>query len=314
MLALTAAFWLSPWPSALLIRWAFDRGGAVASAALLPHVPDGIVSDWGLRYDDTDPDALLDVHRPADLAESERRAPVIVWIHGGGFVAGSRRDVANYAKILAADGYVVAAVDYSLAPGARYPVPVHQVNRALAWLSANAERLRIDPGRFVLAGDSAGAHIAAQAALLATSPGYAGRTGMQPGLERGQLIGMLLFCGLYDTGQFGTHAPRSWFIRTVMWSYLGSTSPPDQLGRDFSVVANVTAGFPPSFVTVGNGDPLAPHSHALVRVLAEHGVRADSLFFPDDLIPPLPHEYQFNLDREEGREALRRVRAFLATL
>ena len=77
------------------------------------------------------------------------------------------------------------------------------------------------------------------------------------------------------------------------------------------MVRNVTADFPPMFISVGNDDPLAPHSRLLVETAAKLGVSVDGLFFPDDYKPPLPHEYQFNLDTEAGREALQRTLAFL---
>lgn len=68
---------------------------------------------------------------------------------------------------------------------------------------------------------------------------------------------------------------------------------------------------PPSFLSAGNGDPLAPHSQALVDALQAQGVAVDALCFPDDHVPALPHEYPFNLDVATGREALARSLAFL---
>lgn len=306
------AFQASPWPSALVIRWVFDRGGAQTDAALAAHVPPGIRTDAGLRYDPRDPAALLDIHRPSALVG--RALPVIVWIHGGGFVAGSRRDVANYARILAADGFAVVTVDYPLAPAARYPIPVRQVNRALAYLSDNASRLGLDRERFILGGDSAGAQLAAQVAALATSPGYAAAAGIPPGITREQLRGAVLFCGPHDARLMARQADSSWFLRTVIWSYLGSPRPPLATLREFSVPPHVTPDFPPSFISVGNGDPLAPQSVALANALQRQGVRVDTLFYPASHVLPLGHEYQFDLSRREARDALQRTRAFLRDL
>ena len=139
-----------------------DQGGAAASSALELHVPTGTSMKFDERYDQADRDALLDVYNPSAIATGGKALTTIVWIHGGGFLAGTKDHVGSYAKILAAKGYTVVAVDYSLAPGALYPEPLRQVNKALAFLVDNAQRLRIDPSRIVLAGDSAGAQIAAQ--------------------------------------------------------------------------------------------------------------------------------------------------------
>jgi acetyl esterase/lipase len=78
-----------------------------------------------------------------------------------------------------------------------------------------------------------------------------------------------------------------------------------------SVTAHVTDAFPPSFISSGNGDPLAPQALALAQKLGGLGVNVETLFFPADRVPPLPHEYQFNLDKPAGREALKRMLGFL---
>lgn len=299
---------VSPWPSAMVIRLVFNHGGTSANTALASHVPPGIRTESGVRYNASEPDALMDIHRPASLDGSA--LPVIVWIHGGGFVAGSRHDVANYARMLAADGYAVVTVDYSLAPEHRYPLPVHQLNQALAFLSENAKRLQLDMSRVVLAGDSAGAQLAAQVALVVTSQEYAGEMGIPSAVRPSQLRGAVLFCGPFD-GRSMTASP-SWFGHTVVWSYFGSPSPPPEHDT-FSVVPRVTKDFPPAFITVGNDDPLASQSVALAEALQQQGVSVDALFYPASHRPALGHEYQFDFSLPESREAFARTRAFLST-
>jgi len=74
----------------------------------------------------------------------------------------------------------------------------------------------------------------------------------------------------------------------------------------------VTDKFPPAFISVGNEDPLRLHSYDLASRLSSKGVLVDSLFFPDDYSPGLPHEYQFNLDNEAGKRALEGTISFLS--
>ena len=80
-----------------------------------------------------------------------------------------------------------------------------------------------------------------------------------------------------------------------------------------SVVDYVTSAFPPAFISAGNADPLEPQSVAFAETLSGHGVRVESLFFPKEYTPPLPHEYQFHLDTEAGRLALARSIAFISS-
>jgi acetyl esterase/lipase len=87
-------------------------------------------------------------------------------------------------QVLAAQGYVAIAIDYTLAPEAQFPTPVRQTNEALAYIFANAKRFNIDPQRIFLASDSARAQIAAKSALVISDPGYARYLGVKAGLPR----------------------------------------------------------------------------------------------------------------------------------
>ena len=305
-----AAIKVSPWPAALFYRAFMDRGGEEANRALAQYVPPGIAALVDQRYDANDADAILDVYYPA---QESRALPAIVWIHGGGFFSGDKGQVANYSKILAARGYTTVAIGYSLGPSSHYPKPVRQANAALGYLMRNAQRLHIDPARVFLAGDSAGAHIAAQVANAISVPAYATALGIAPAISRKQLRGVILYCGLYDLALANSRGLYGHFMHTATWAYSGHR---DGLKAEhlseFSVARFVTAEFPPAFISAGNADPLLPHSRELTQALARQNVAVDSLFFADDHKPELPHEYQFNLDAPEGREALERSVKFLS--
>jgi acetyl esterase/lipase len=309
-LAGCAAIEVSPWPSALLYRTFMDVEGEEVNRALARHVPPGITALLDQRYDADDEDAVLDVYHPS---QARGALPAIVWIHGGGFLSGNKGQVANYLKILAARGHTTVSVGYSLGPASNYPTPVLQVNAALAYLVQHAAQLHIDPQRIFLAGDSAGAQIAAQVANTISVPAYAAAVGVVPAIAREQLRGVILHCGIYDLALPGLRGPYGHFMSTATWAYSGRR---DGLKAEhtsqFSVARFVTAEFPPAFISAGNGDPLFPHSRALAKALGKQGVEVDALFFPEDRKPPLPHEYQFNLDSDAGREALERKLRFIA--
>lgn len=316
---LGAAAWItsriSPWPTVLPIRIAFDAGGRATSAALARHVPAGIAEQLDLPYDASDRSARLDVFYPAAVEGTVEALPTIVWVHGGAWISGSKGHVANYLRILAGEGFTTVGLDYSIAPGATYPTPVRQVNVALGYLVREAHRLHIDASRIVLAGDSAGAHIAAQVANLVTAPPYAKAVGIVPAIGPECLRGALLFCGPYDLVAAARDGSFGGFVRSVLWAYLGTKDfAGDPRVAEASVARHVTAAFPPAFISVGNADPLTGQSRVLAEALVDAGATVETLFYPDDHRPALHHEYQFYLDSADGRLALERSLTFLGAV
>lgn len=297
------ATYVTPWPSVWLIRGVFDHGAEQASAKLEAKVPTTVEVETGLSYDPADRDAVFDIYRGKGATAS---GPVIVWFHGGGFVSGRRGDVANYLKILAGRGFTVVNVDYTIAPEATYPEPIRQANKALAYLTANGRSLGINVDRVVLAGDSAGAQIAAQTAAMLTNPPYAKALGLAAGARGTQLAGALLYCGVYDVTEMGSGGGiLGWFVKSTAWAYSGQR---DWRGveqfKTMSVAPHVTPAFPPTFISAGNADPLAKQSLALSNALKQQGVAVETMFFAPDYQPPLGHEYQFDLDTAAGRQVL----------
>jgi acetyl esterase/lipase len=194
---------------------------------------------------------------------------------------------------------------------------IRQLDAALSYLAAHAEELHLDPSRFALAGDSAGSQIAAQVAALTTNPAYASRLGITPSLQPEQLRAMVLTCGVFDLDLVDpSSAAGRLFFAPVLWAYSGTRAAlSDEEFRTMSVTPHVTADFPASFITAGNADPLLAHSTALAARLEEVGASVQTLFYPAEHSPALGHEYQFNLDSVDGRNALERIDTFLhATL
>jgi acetyl esterase len=307
-LGVYVAFQLSPWPSALLTRYVFAKGAAEAAASIAHLVPPDVSAQTDISYVPGNPSALLDIFTPGDI---KAPLPAVIWVHGDGFVAGSRTELSGYLKILAKRGFVVVAIDYTLAPSAQFPTPLRETNAALAFILAHAKEYNIDPLRIFLAGDSAGAQIAAQTALLISDPAYARKIGVTPGLPKEALRGAVLFCGPYDPSELNWSGSFAGFMRTVIWSYIGTRDPKDPRVAQIAVAPHVTSAYPPTFISAGNADPLEPQSMTLAKALQTQSVYVDELFFPPDHKPPLGHEYQLLLANDDGRLSFERFVAFL---
>ena len=302
---------LTPWPSSMLIRSVFERGGKATVREMTPYVPDTpLQTQTGVAYK---PGSTFDVFRPEGITS---RLPAVVWIHGGAWISGAQRDVDPYLRILAAEGYTTIGVGYPIAPEATYPTAVQDINQALAYIKDHADELNIDSSRIVLAGDSAGAQLASQMATLTVNPDYANLMGIRPALLKDELVAMILHCGVYDLRAMADlSGVPAWGFKTALWAYTGTKNwSATYAGSTMSTIEFVTADLPPTFISGGNGDGLTwiqsvPYSTRLKAA----GVPVTELFWSADHEPQLPHEYQFHLDFSEAQEARNKTFDFLRT-
>jgi len=304
---------LTPWPSAMLIRAVFTKGGDETAAEMDKHVPDTkLTEQLDVAYGDAGADTTMDVFTPASAAG---QLPTVVWIHGGAWISGAKENVDPYLRILAAEGYTTIAVNYTIGPEGVYPLAVHQLNDALAYIDENAEELGVDPNQIVLAGDSAGAQLASQMATLITSTDYAEIMDVAPAISADQLVATVLNCGVYDLAALARlDGIAGWGFKSAMWAYSGTkTWAEDSTGATMSTVDWVTKDFPTTYISGGNGDGLTwLQSIPMAQRLDELGVDVTTQFWPAPPEPQLPHEYQFHLDLPDAQTALQQTIEFLS--
>ena len=161
---------------ATLCTAAIVLGAPRAAAAMPPPQKQEVRVFRDITYYEVrdDPDAArhrLDVYRP----EGKGPYPVLLLLHGGGWVAGGKDDVfgmygyGTIARCLAERGLVVVLPNYRLSPGVRHPEHVKDVARAFAWAYGHCKDYRGDPRQLFVSGHSAGGHLAA---LLAADETY----------------------------------------------------------------------------------------------------------------------------------------------
>jgi acetyl esterase/lipase len=204
----------------------------------------------------------LDVYAPGG---GVRQAPVLLQIHGGGWVIGNKREQAlplmNY---LAARGWVCVAANYRLSPRATFPEHLIDLKCALRWIRENIADFGGDPFFVAASGGSAGGHLSSMLALTAGDPTY------QPGFEEvdTSLRACVPFYGVYDlTNQHGLQAQPGidkFFARVVIKR---SFAEEPEVFRVASPMHRIHADAPPFFVIHGSHDSLAPVEEA--RLFAE---------------------------------------------
>src|SRR5699024_6263051 len=154
---------------------------------------------------------------------------------------------------LAGRGFTTVGVGYTLAPKATYPTPVLELATALEHVLARADRYGIDPERIVLAGDSAGAHIAGQLGFAIVDGSYAAVAGLPRPISADRLRALILTSGVFDL-RLGSDVRGlpGWIVRTILWAYSGvRTALTDERFSHASLVDHVPNGLPPVYLTAG---------------------------------------------------------------
>lgn len=209
-------------------------------------------------------DLCLDLYRPR--AASVEPRPVFFYVHGGGWMIGTK-DTQGLPLMfhLAAKGWVCVNVNYRLSPHATFPDHLVDLKRALAWLRAHASEYGADPGFVVVGGGSAGGHLAALLALTPNDPAY------QPGFEDAdtRVQACVPIYGVYDFVEPG----GTWHHREllpVLERHIMKTTlaeEPEAFAKA-SPLHRVGPDAPPFFVVHGAADTLVPPAEARAFVKA----------------------------------------------
>jgi acetyl esterase len=206
-------------------------------------------------------------------------APLLVFLHGGGFVFGDLDTHDAPCRVLARHGGMhVLAVEYRLAPEHPFPAAVDDARAALRWAHEHASELGADPARVGIGGDSAGANLSAAVTLLAThdgGPAPACQMLVYPAVDRTRPYPSI---ELFADGFFLTRASIEWFHR----QYSGKPGIHDRDPRLGPLHAETLAGLPPALVVTAGFDPLRDEGEAYAAALQAAGTttvlrRFDSL-------------------------------------
>jgi acetyl esterase/lipase len=234
--------------------------GVPAHRGTLPDSdpPPPTLTVTGVRYGD-DPTQLLDLYRPPGV--HGRLLPVIVYFHSGGWVGGTRADVPDFLLREVSQLHVeLASVDYRITSDGhnRFPAASQDADRAVRWLKASAAELGLDPKRFVLAGTSAGGHLAA---LDAAAPGQFVAPDLPVPLagQDPRVRGVIDAVGPSNLATLGTTGGS--LGATLETEFLGCVVPEPAtcsplMVADASVAGHLTAAAPPAFFVYGSKDTL----------------------------------------------------------
>jgi acetyl esterase len=215
------------------------------------------------------------VVRPKGLAGP---LPVVMYMHGGGWIIGSwiTHDLLTRRLAVGANA-AVAFVEYSLAPEAKYPVQIEQCYATARWIKEQGAAGGFDTGRIAVAGDSAGGNMATVLALMAKQRGdvhFVHQSLYYPMTDA--LAEETESMRTYRDGPYGSAAGAAWF-----WSsYLpGGASRSDLLVSPLQATLDDLEGLPPALIIVDENDVLRDQGEAYADKLREAGVPTTSVRF-----------------------------------
>ncbi len=217
-------------------------------------------------------EAKLDLYLPRNLTEPN---PTLVYIHGGGWVQGSKEVSTLRLLPYLEMGWSVVNVEYRLAHTSLAPAAVEDCLCALRWIIRNAEEYNLDPNKIVVSGNSAGGHLSLTTGML---PASAGLDRQCPGDEELKVAAIVNWYGITDVGDL-LEGPN---IRRWAVAWMGSMDDRQEIARRVSPLNYVRPGLPPILTIHGDADPLVPYSHAvqLHKALTEAGVPNQLLTIP----------------------------------
>ena len=276
-----------------MVRQEFKKGDDIRDAGLT--TPEDII-----RYDDIvygeDPKwQSLDVYRPK--ASAGQKLPVIVSIHGGGWVYGDKERYQYYCMSLAQRGFAVVNFTYRLAPENKYPASMEDTNSVFTWILAHGDEYGFDVEHVFAVGDSAGAHILGLYTCICTNPEYAARYSFKTP-EGFVPAAIALNCGAYRI-TLGKGDGTDDLTQLLMADFLPEKGSEAELDL-IDVTNHITENFPPTFFMTCPGDFLKEQAQLLAVKLAEKNVQFVYRFY-GDAKNPLAHVFHCDMRSEDAQ-------------
>ena len=253
-------------------------------------LPLGVTQICDISYGPYGKANLLDVYFP----EGAGLCPVIVNVHGGGFVYGNKEIYKRYCMDLARRGFTVVNINYRLAPRWKFPTPMEDIHNALIWLMEQGEAFHADTNNIFMVGDSAGAQLASQYAAMVTNPAYMALFGpYKPGPGPIRLRAVGLNCGLFDMKMVASNHRKG-----LELDYLGKKIANEDPRLD--VLGAITPAFPPAHITTACHDFLRPAAQPMFDHLSANGIPCKIDIYGSEEDEATGHVFHVNILKPEA--------------
>ena len=258
----------------------------------------------------------LDIYRPYGCDN----APVVLYIHGGGFRFMSKETHWLMGLGFARRGYLVVSINYRLAPRHPFPAALVDACHAFDWVCNNVADYGGDPQRLVVAGESAGANLAANVTLASCvefDEAWMQKVWQHQRVPRAAILA----CGIFQVSRPQRFREKiknlpDWLYHRIAEVYRDYLEPSSYRRRQSSRLADPVVvleeldepdrPLPPVFAPVGTSDPLLDDTRRLERALERLGAPCTARYYPDE-----SHAFHAFLWRSRARKCWRETYEFL---
>lgn len=268
------------------VRENFSKGDIERNQGL--STPEDIIRYNDIGYGEDHKWQLLDVYRPT--GQEGKKLPVIVSVHGGGWVYGDKEQYQYYCMSLAQHGFAVVNFSYRLAPEVKFPASLEDTNTVFAWVIDHADEYGFDTQNVFAVGDSAGGHNLMMFTVLCTNPEYASAFSFIPPKDfvpRGIALNCAALLLVMSDRQ------EDFFFTSLMKDYL-----PEQGSKTeqhlIHTIDHVTEEFPPVFLMTAEEDMLKADAITLSQKLIEKNIPFVLRYYKDKEEKP-GHVFHLNI-------------------
>lgn len=249
------------------------------------------------------PNSLLDMYYPK--LQNGKKAPVILFVHGGGFFKGDKEMTKYFGPTFSNSKYVFVSINYNLVPSATIFDQVRQISDALHFIVKNADKYSLDINDINLSGSSAGGFLALQLMSAYYNEEYKQELGIQ--CETIDINSILLYSAVYDLSEFQKNeesAGLNYIVSKLGWGLTGEKRWKEDkyLGEVLNLNNYISKDFPPVFITDGNTNTFTAQAKNYANKLKQINVPVKILFFGSE--ENVGHGYQLDMKSEFSKKAI----------
>ncbi|MGH4121583.1 MAG: alpha/beta hydrolase [Clostridium sp.] len=291
-----------------LIKWQYNLMNFIGEKFIFnQHAPDISNLLKNIQYGkETHKERLLDIAIPYGKGSF----PILIYIHGGGWISGSKDGYSRICKSFAHEGYLTFNINYRLTPKYSYPIQIQDISDAIDWICNNAEKYGGDINKIFLAGDSSGAHLVSHYVTIVNNDELKKYCKIKNLISLDYVRGILLFYGVYNIKKLD--AINSFIVRIQNQSFLGKNTNQYQERCEYvSPIFYINKQFPPTFLCAGEVDLMHSQSIEFMKKLKKNNVPYDMISLGKEEYPEARHAFLNFYNRKCSKAAMNEALKFM---